>query len=362
MACVAPCMTPPKRRLRRLGAQVSNESDITDMCISPPQEKRRRLTLLFKNRNVNEEAADLKKTSPQVAEAEAEKWENTSTVAPDSDSSTPKTTTSGTVTPQSRLIEGDRDSEGEEDAFLVEPAAAGSMLVPGSFVDKPELAVLSVCANARNLVRASRANKSLSEEAALRAQVLACYFVQVNASTTPMPQLLGDCDNVVAEVAAKTACAACSADSAEEQPLRLPLDFLDGVVEGLVKRLPRSEAFRTHFAARRGESPQIAACSLASGLLQVARQFVADSFLSADVALHLSPRVVAAAAVALAATFELRRCGAEVPSEELFTFLAMEAGSLKQLKHAATEIMGVFRLWKDLQQRCDVEQKVENSN
>mmetsp|Transcript_11468 Transcript_11468/g.31038 ORF Transcript_11468/g.31038 Transcript_11468/m.31038 type:complete len:433 (-) Transcript_11468:42-1340(-) len=420
------CMTPTRSQ-RKLAAQPSDESlggksEMTDMCVSPPPEKRRRLTLLFKSRSIKmgEEVDDLKKVR-QVVEAEA--WENTSTAVPDSDGTTPKTT-SGTVTPESRLFDDDRrdSDEEEEDAFGMEeqhqdvseeeeeafgaeeshkieegekrqrrPLAAfgsmSSMALPGGCGERHEMAVLRVCAHARDLVRGVRAAGSqiLSEEAFFRAQVLACYFVQVNArsSFSPLqtPQMLEDSDDV-AEIAMRVACQACragglscSADSAEQHaseaakgsglgsgPLRLPLDFLEGVVEGLVGRLPRSEAFRTHFAARRGEPPHAAARSLAPGLLQVARRFVADSFLSANVALRLEPRSVAAAAVALAATFELRRNEAEVPSEELFAFLAMEAGSLVQLRRATTEMVEVFRLWRDLQKRCDGEQKDENNN
>jgi len=429
MVCVAPQLssmvasvasTPPKRhmRLRRLAVNISEESlggqsAITDACVSPPPEKRRRLTLLFKARNLSEEVDDLKKVQPVV---ETEKWESTSTAAPDSDGATPKTST-GTVTPESRLFDDDRtdagsvveEQEGEEEEERLEeseedvdvseeedgnhqqhrlPAFAkssSSMAMPSDFGERPELMALRACARARDHVRGARAagSQTLSEEAFLRAQVVACYFVQVDASSSfaPLPQSAQDSADV-ALIAAKAAWQACtglclngsSADLADEQaseaassrfgsvPPRLPLDFLEGVVEGLVGRLPRSEAFRTQFAARRGEPPHAAARSLASDLLQVASQFVADSFLSAQVALVLEPRSVAAAAVALAASLELRRHRAEVPAQELFTFLAMEAGSVAQLRRAMSEIVEVFRMWKGLQNRCDGEQKVEKCN
>ncbi|CAE8607048.1 unnamed protein product [Polarella glacialis] len=233
----------------------------------------------------------------------------------------------------------------------------------------------------------------------LRAQGLACYYVQLFYMSVSLTR--EDCD-VVALAASLSALKSlniiCFADevlrvfneqqlasgepelvaseevarSPEEQILEvearmaklspagagqcahrpsLPLDSVDFFVEDLVLRLPSSQAFSSCCHSR--QPADKAAQKLAPQLKELARCFAVDAMLGLAPIMQ-RPEVVARTVAALAVRYLLQQLGAEVTGSELMGFVAQgspgqsgEVPSEEQLRSSMREVFGTYQLWQE---------------
>lgn len=338
----------------------------TEVCVSPPPEKRRRLTArrapaanlpkLQEGHRHEALAHDVDAQPIGVPEPS-----ELSTAAPDSERSLEPSGDEGSATPPGAGPEGGPVASRVEVLEAVDDARP----VRTEYCRRELLDRLIACARAREAVRGACHD---CQEVLIRAQLLACYFVQSSqrpqdlaaAAAEAALEACGSTGSTAAGNGGTTAVEAMREAKAKllelaghrgGVPQLLPVDRIAGAVRSLVGRLPRSEAFRRSYC--QGGPPHAAALQMAPRLVQVARCFVADAFMNPVVALELPPEAVAAAAVAVAARYELGRAGTEVPYEDLFGFLAAEASG-EQLRLAVVEIVRVFRLWTDVHERSSL--------
>merc|ERR1712107_308028 len=120
--------------------------------------------------------------------------------------------------------------------------------------------------------------------------------------------------------------------------LKLPLDDIDGLPDGLLARLTMSPTFKG--GCGQGKQPMAEATVLRPKLLQVAGNFTHDAFMGLA-PLLVPPRVIAAGALAVAVRYVRR----EMTLPELCRLLEAADSSLAQPQvfQAIEEIFNVYR-------------------
>merc|ERR1740121_1447088 len=234
------------------------------------------------------------------------------------------------------------------------------------------------CEYARKLIRTIFATDRQQEDCSNRVQMLACYYIQVfymfrslrqdELKTVAVAGTFLACKVVDLPKRMKNILRALNqmraqggeAELGEEEQrvlcdrvlrmeffilriirfdfdLVLPLDFLAPLTEALLDQLTRCSSFCN--ACTKG-APVAEAKTLHSQLLSIAERFLLDSFMGFAPVLS-SPKVIAAAALAIATRFVRR----ELSTSELCRLLPLADDTLDEtdVKHVVDEILGVFR-------------------
>jgi len=228
--------------------------------------------------------------------------------------------------------------------------------------------VLSACHCARDCVRAGGREAGLPEAAILKAQLLACRLLQ-GSSLSFGAESIDEDWQVLSATAARAALESMGAKVASLGQLevddfmlslflvqlshspkhKVALDHTAEFIDILVAKLPLTDVLRRSGSSDGASSPAAgdpAVRQLRSSIEQASCSFVIDGAMNPAMG-RLDPRVSAAAAVALAALFVLRRHGMDVSADEVPSLLCRESGlDLWSLRLGAELTLQVFRQWK----------------
>jgi len=224
--------------------------------------------------------------------------------------------------------------------------------------------MLSACHRARDIVRAGGREACLSEESILKAQLLACRLLQ-GSSLWPAEEDF----EVLSATAARAALESMGGRAASRGALadlevdemmlsiflvqlshgptrKVALDHTAEFIDLLLSQPPLVEKFRQSRLCVEAFSDDPSGGHLKSVLDQAAASFVIDGAMNPAMG-RLDCRVSAAAGVALAALFVLRRHGVELSADELPDLLCRASGmDLWSLRLGAELTIQVFRQWK----------------